>query len=160
MCGRETVRRTHDEGDAMTDEAYGPLDFLILEFPPQTDGAATARALQDLVDGGVVRLYDLVIVRKTADGRGEELDPAASEVGLSALAPFTGARSGLLGPDDVDEAVHALDPGTVAAVLVYENAWAAPFVAAARREGAQLVASARLSAQQVMDALDALEAVH
>jgi uncharacterized membrane protein len=139
-------------------EAHGPIDFLILEFPTGTDGEATAAALADLVDRGFVRLFDLLAVRKDDDGACREVDLAAdADAGPAALTAFVGARSGLLGDDDVLQAANALEPGTSAIVLVYENRWAVPFVAAARAEGVEVVASARLSAQQIMDALDALE---
>lgn len=71
---------------------------------------------------------------------------------------FSGARSGLLGDDDVAEAAGALEPNTVAALIVYENTWAVPFVAAARKNGGEVVASMRIPAGDIMDALDALEA--
>jgi hypothetical protein len=82
---------------------------------------------------------------------------SAADGDLAAWSRFTGARSGLLGDDDVQLATDVLDAGTVAAVILYENAWAESFVAAARAEGGEMVASARLSAQQIMDALDAAE---
>ncbi|MFA9431947.1 DUF6325 family protein [Egicoccus sp. AB-alg2] len=143
----------------MAGGVYGPMDFLILEFPPGASGEGTAAALRDLVDRGTIRLYDLMLVHVSEDGVCGEIDPMAADGELAALAPFVGARSGLLAGDDLDEAARALAPGTVAMVVVYENTWAVPFVAAAREEGAQPVASARLTAQQIMDALDALETV-
>jgi uncharacterized membrane protein len=143
----------------MMAEAYGPVDFLVLEFPPATPGAATARALADLVDREVVGIYDLMIVQKTADGSTREVDlREVSEDIPTALTSFAGARSGLLGDTDVQEAAKALDPGTSALVILYENRWAVPFVAAARAEGVEVIASERLTAQELMDALDALEA--
>ena len=74
------------------------------------------------------------------------------------IAAFDGASSGLLGDDDVEEAGNALEPGTSAALLVFENSWAAPFAAAVRRSGGQLVASGRIPVQDVLAALDAVEA--
>ena len=92
----------------------------------------------------------------------KEADGSFSGVALdqlgSSFAAFTGARSGLLGDDDLKEAADALAPGTVAALIVYENSWARPFVAAALRAGGDMVATARIPAQDVMAALDALEA--
>ena len=113
----------------------------------------------DLVDIGVIRVYDLLVIRKDEDGTvsGVELnDLTADQVG--GFSAFAGARSGLLGDDDARRAADAMKPGTVAALLVYENAWAIPFIAAARDAGGQLIASARIPAPDVMDALDALEA--
>ncbi|HSK98296.1 MAG TPA: DUF6325 family protein, partial [Euzebyales bacterium] len=108
---------------------------------------------------GIVRVYDLLVLRKTEDGAitGIEItDLSADDIG--GFTAFAGARSGLLGDDDAREAAAAMKPGTVAALLVYENLWAVPFVAAARESGGQVVASARIPAQDVMDALDAVEA--
>jgi hypothetical protein len=143
----------------MMTDAYGPVDFLILEYPSHTDGTAAAHALRDLIDGGVVALYDLVVVRREPDGTARELDLADGSVDVpDALAPFSGARSGLLGDEDIREAANALEPGTNALVIVYENRWAAPFVSAARADGLELVASARLTAREILDVLDEVEA--
>ena len=77
---------------------------------------------------------------------------------VAAFADFEGASSGLLSEDDAGEAANALEPGTSAALLVYENSWAAPFASAVRRSGGELVASGRIPAQDLIDALDAAEA--
>jgi hypothetical protein len=141
-------------------DVYGPVDFLILEYPPNTDGKATADALSALIGQGVVALYDLMAVTKGTDGTTREVGLTGGTADApAAFAAFAGARSGLLGPDDVEEAGNALEPGTSAVVIVYENRWAVPFVTAARTEGVEVVASARLTAQEIMDALDALEIV-
>ncbi len=138
-------------------DVHGPVDVLVIEFPGGADGADTAKALGDLIDSATVRLYDLMVVTTDADGTCTEVD-LSSDGPLSALARFSGARSGLLTTDDVVEAAGVIESGKAAAVLLYENAWAIPFVAAARGEDGQMVASARLSAQDIMDALDAAEA--
>ena len=139
-----------------TNDAHGPIDFLLIEFPNErTDGSA-AQALLDLVEAGTIRLLDLVVARKEDDGTVEVIDiDAAGDV--TAFVQFSGARSGLLGDDDVQEAGSAMAPGTTAALIVFENAWAAPFVAAARKNGGEIVASMRIPASDVIDALDALE---
>jgi hypothetical protein len=139
-----------------TTDALGPIDFLLMEFPNErTDGAAAA-ALADLIEAGTIRLLDLVIARKEVDGTVEVID--IDGLGdVSSFVQFAGARSGLLGHDDVQQAGDAMTPGTTAALLVFENAWAAPFVAAARKNGGEVIASMRIPAQDVMDALDALE---
>jgi hypothetical protein len=140
-------------------DVHGPIDLIVIEFPAESGGAATTAALIDLVERGIVRLYDLMVVRKEADGSCTEIDLSMDADGdLVELRVLSGARSGLVGTDDVSELAALLEPGTVAAALLYENAWAVPFVAAARSEGAELIASARLSAQEIMDALDAVEA--
>ena len=140
-------------------DVHGPIDFLLLEFPDGQRTGTPADALLDLVEAGIVRVYDLLVLRKTEDGAitGIEItDLSADDIG--GFTAFAGARSGLLGDDDAREAAAAMKPGTVAALLVYENLWAVPFVAAARESGGQVVASARIPAQDVMDALDAVEA--
>jgi hypothetical protein len=113
--------------------------------------------LLDLVGRGLVRVLDLAVVSKATDGSvtGIALDQLAG--GGVDLTVFEGAASGLLGEDDLSEASNALSPGTTAAVLVYENVWAAPFATALRRNGAQLVASGRIPVQAVLAALDATE---
>jgi len=138
---------------------HGPIDFVLIEFAADRVTGAAAEALMDLVERGVVRVYDLLVIRKDDDGTfsGVEIsDLAADQVG--GFNAFAGARSGLLDDDDLRQAADAMKPGTIAALVVYENAWAVPFVAAARDAGGQLIASARIPAQDVMDALDALEA--
>ena len=140
-------------------EVHGPIDAIVIEFPSGSEGADTATALGHLVDSGAVRLYDLMVVTTDADGASSEAD-LSPDGPLRAFAEFSGARSGLLTTDDVVEAAGVLEPGKAAAVLVYENAWAIPFVAAARGEGGEVVARARISAQDVMDALDAAEAAN
>ena len=144
----------------MSDAAvHGPIDTTVIEFPAGSSGAATAMALRDLVESGTIRLYDLALVGKGDEGDWSVIDLASPPDGdLAELFAFAGARSGLVDAEDFAAVAEVISPGSVAAVLVYENAWAVPFVAAARAEGAELVASARLSAQQIMDALDASEA--
>ncbi len=142
----------------MSDPAiHGPIDVLVLEFPTGAGGAATCRATLDLIDRGTIRLYDLLIVRKGDDGTATPVDLAAAEGSLAELAALAGAQSGLLGVEDVDDAASVLDPGTVGLVLVYENTWAIPFATAALGEGGQVVATSRLTVQEIMDALDAAE---
>lgn len=140
---------------------HGPIDFVLIEFAGDRLTGRTADALMDLVDRGIVRVYDLLVVRKDNDGSFTGIDItdlSADHVG--GFTAFAGARSGLLGDDDLRQAADAMQPGTVAALIVYENSWAIPFVAAALDAGGQLIASARIPAQDVMDALDAVETVH
>ncbi len=145
--------------DTSGSEVHGPIDFVLLEFPGDRMTGRAADALVDLVERGIVRVYDLLVVCKEADGSFSgfdvtELDPAAA----GSFTMFAGARSGLLGDDDLAEAAAALEPGTMAALIVYENTWAIPFVAAAMDAGAQVVASARIPADVITEVLDALEA--
>jgi hypothetical protein len=137
-----------------TEVELGPIDYLVVQWPPekQPDGAALP-LLVELVDRGLIRVLDLAFVRKEADGAVVGVDIA----GNKDLAVFDGASSGLLGEDDFTEAGQALDPGCSAAILVYENTWAAPFATALRRSGAQLVANGRIPVNAIIAALDELE---
>jgi len=140
-------------------DVMGPVDFVLLEFQTdKLDGSAGA-AILDLVDRGIISILDLLVIQKEADGSftGIEISDLTSD-DLGGIAVFAGARSGLLGDDDLAEAAGALEAGTTGAVIVYENTWARPFVAAAQKGGAQLVASARIPADVVNEVLDALEA--
>ena len=138
-------------------DVSGPVDFVLLEFPRDRLTGEAGQALMDLVESGVIRLYDLLVISKDDEGAVEVLevtDPTSVSGGFAYLA---GARSGLLGDEDVAEAAGAMQPGTVAALIVYENTWAVPFVAAARNSGGELIASARIPAADVMAALETLE---
>ena len=140
-------------------DAIGPIDYLLLEFDPAKATGEAAEALLALVDQGIVRVLDLLVISKDADGAVTAVEITDLDAdGPGGFAVFSGARSGLVGDDDVDEAGAAMEPGTAAALIVYENAWAVPFVAAARRADAQVIASARIPADVVMEVLDALEA--
>lgn len=138
----------------MAVDAHGPIDFVLLEFPGDRLTGRAGEELVKLVEAGTIHLLDLLVVGKSPDGDVFLLDLSEDAGGFTLL---TGARSGLLGDDDVAEAAAAIEPGRVAALIVYENAWAVPFVAAARESGGELVASARIPAVDVMRALDDLE---
>ena len=140
-----------------TTDVHGPIDFLLIEFPLDKKATGkTAAALMDLIERRVVWVYDLVIIAKDEDGSvaGIEWSEDAALEGFESLAS---AQSGLLDEDDIAEAAAAMNPGTVAALLIYENLWAIPFVAAAREAGGDMIASARIPAQDIMAALDAAE---
>jgi hypothetical protein len=142
-----------------TDESedIGPIDYLVVEWPGRQPKGEAAPLLIDLVDRGLIRILDLAFIAKSEDGdvAGLELGALAGEV--EELGALDGASSGLLSDEDVAAAGETLEPGTSAAVLVYENAWAAPFAAAVRRSGGQLVASGRIPVQALIATLDALE---
>ncbi|MFG3346359.1 DUF6325 family protein [Streptomyces sp. NPDC048018] len=140
-------------------EDMGPVDYLVIEFPGNRMSGEAFPLLLDLVDRGIVRVLDLLFVRKDDDGSvvGVELRDLAAD-GPFDVSVFEGARSGLLGQDDLDEAGAALQPGNSAAVLVYENVWAAPLARTLRRDGAQLVAGGRIPVQALLASLDAVEA--
>ncbi len=139
-------------------DEMGPIDYLIVEWPDRQPTGEAAPYLIDLVDRGLIRILDLAFIAKGEDGSVAALEIADLGDGVEAFAAFEGASSGLLSDDDVAAAGEALEPGTSAALLVYENSWAAPFAAAMRRTGAQLVASGRIPVQDVLAALDAVEA--
>jgi hypothetical protein len=132
----------------------GPIDYLIVEWPGRQPTGEALPHLIDLVDRGLIRILDLAFIAKAEDGSVAALEIA--DLG-DEIAAFEGASSGLLGDDDVEEAGAALEPGTAAALLVFENRWAAPFAAAVRNSGGQLVASGRIPVQAVLAALDAAE---
>ena len=135
----------------------GPIDFLLLEFDPAKTDGSVAAALLDLVDRGIVALYDFLVISRGHDGTVAAMDISANELG--GFSVFAGARSGLVGEDDIAEAGAALEPGRAAALFVYENTWAIPFIAAARAADAEVVASARIPADVVIATLDALDAL-
>jgi hypothetical protein len=136
-------------------EEMGPIDYVVLEWPGRQPTGEALPLLVDLVERGLVRILDLMFIAKDEAGDVAVLD--INELGET-FAVFEGASSGLLGDDDVDDAGGVLEPGTSAAVLVWENRWAAPFAVALRKSGAQLVASGRIPVQDLVSALDAVEA--
>jgi hypothetical protein len=138
--------------------AMGPVDYLVVEFPRSRVSGEPLARLIELVDLEVVRVLDLLFVTKEEDGsvRVTEIADLDGDGELD-LQVLEGATSGLLGSDDVAEAGAVLEPGSAAALLVYENLWAIPFATALRRAGAQLVASGRIPVDELLDALDAVE---
>lgn len=142
------------------DIELGPIDFIVVEWPagkePNGEGL---RHLVDLTERGLIQVLDLAFVRKLEDGtvEGAAITDLDGDGSLD-LVQFEGASSGLLDQEDFDEAGAALEPGTAAAILVYENRWAAPFATALRKSGAQLVASGRIPVNDLLQKLDELEA--
>lgn len=142
----------------MSEIEMGPIDYLLVEWPGRQPNGEAAPHLVDLVDRGLIRILDLAFVTKDEDGTVAGLELSDLGDGAAELEVFEGASSGLLSDDDLTEAAAALEPGTSAALLVFENTWAAPFAAAVRRSGGQLVASGRIPVDDVLAALDAAEA--
>lgn len=138
-------------------DEMGPVDYIVVEWPGRQPNGEAVPHLIELVDRGLIRILDLAFVAKGEDGSVAAIEIAELGDRVAEFALFADASSGLLSPDDVDEAAAALEPGTSAAVLVYENRWAAPFAAAVRRSGGQLVASGRIPIQEIEAALDATE---
>jgi hypothetical protein len=130
---------------------------MVIEFPGSKMTGEGLPLLVDLVDQGVIRILDLVFIEKRPDGDVTVVELSGLDDATSGhLALFQGASSGLLDGSDISEAAKAVGPGNAAGILVYENRWAGPFVAAMRRSGAELVASGRLPAEDVIAAVEAL----
>lgn len=137
-------------------EEMGPIDYIVLEWPKEQPTGEVAPMILDLHDRGIIRILDIAFMMKDENGSIASLEIA--DVGDGAFAVFEGASSGLLGDDDLEEAGGVLQPGTSAAVLVWENRWAAPVATALRRSGGQLVASGRIPVQAILASLDQVEA--
>jgi hypothetical protein len=146
----------------MTDvdpDELGPVDYLVVEFPPGASNftGEMASEIGRLVDANLIRVLDLLVLRKEADG-------SVDAVEISDLDPHDDLRvaetqlAELLAADDIDHLGAAMEPGTTAGILVWENLWAAPFASAARRSGGQLVASGRIPIQAILASLEAEEA--
>lgn len=142
------------------DVELGPIDYIVVEWPSDKPPTGSAfPLLVDLVDRGVIRILDLAFVKKEQDGRIVGLNLGDLDLdGTPELAVFEGASSGLLGQDDYEDAGNALESGSAAAILLYENSWAAPFATELRRSGAQLVAQGRIPVDALIQALDEAEA--
>jgi len=138
-------------------EEMGPIDYVLVEWTGRQPSGEALPHLIDLVDRGVIRILDLAFITKDDGGNVAAIE--ISELGeqVEEIAQFEGASSGLLSDEDLDEAANALEAGTSAALLVYENSWAAPFAAAVSRSGGELVASGRIPVNAILDALDAAE---
>jgi hypothetical protein len=152
--GTMTDTDTTAEAAAARLEEMGPIDYMVLEWPGEQPTGTVAPLIVDLVDRGIIRVLDVAFLGKDENGsvfaiEVPDLDPA--------FAAFIGASSGLITGEDLAEAAEALEPGTSAAVLIWENRWAAPVAVALRRSGGQLVASGRIPVQSIIAALDATE---
>ena len=139
--------------------ACGPIDFVLLEFPDDADTKSCADAIMNLIKRDVIRLFDILVIRKALDGSYSGVDLTdVTPAGIGGFAAFEGARSGLIHNDDLSAAVEVMQPGTMAALIVFENTWAAPFVGAVLDAGGELIASQRIPAPDVLEALDRLDA--
>jgi hypothetical protein len=143
----------------MTDEQLeelGPIDYIVIEWPGRQPTGEAAPMILEAHDRGIIRILDVAFMIKDEDGNVAAV--SLEDFGADEFGHFEGASSGLLGDDDLEEAANALEPGTSAAVLVWENRWAAPIASALRRSGAQLVASGRIPVQAILAQLEAAEA--
>ena len=137
----------------------GPVDWIVVEFPGSRFNGEMAPALRDLVERDLVRVLDLLVLKKDADGTLEAFelsDLDTAEIGE--LRTYEAELATLLSEEDVTAIAEAIEPGNSAAVLVWENSWAAPFASAVRRSGGQLVASGRIPIQALLAAIEADEA--
>lgn len=135
-------------------DELGPVDWIVVEFPGSRFKGEIAPALEELVDRGVVRVLDLLLIRKGVDGVldfSELSDLEESEIG--GLRAYEAELATLLSEEDVEAVASAVEPGSTAALLVWENSWAAPFASAVRRAGGQLVASGRIPIQALLAAV-------
>jgi Family of unknown function (DUF6325) len=142
----------------MTELEVGPIDFLAVELPAARVDGEGFKQLLELVERGIIRILDLRAAVVDADGSTTAVALADLDGdGQLDLAVFEGAASGLLDDDDVAQSAALVQPGSAVAVLVYENTWAGPLVTALRANGAEVIASGRIPANDVLAALDSLE---
>ena len=139
-------------------EEMGPIDYIVLEWPGRQPKGDVAPLIIDLVDRGIIRILDVAFMVKREDGTVDSIELGELNGDSGGFGEFEGASSGLIGQDDLEEAATALEPGTSAAVLIWENRWAAPVAVALRRSGGQLVATGRIPIQSIVASLDAVEA--
>jgi hypothetical protein len=140
-------------------DELGPVDYVVVEFPAGASNftGEMAAELRALVDAGIVRVIDVLILTKDADGSVEATE--LSDVGeLGELQEIEAQLGELLAADDVEHLAAAMEPGSTAGVLIWENLWAAPFASAARRAGGQLIATGRIPIQAIIASIEADQA--
>ena len=147
--------RESDEGRTSLDQ-LGPVDYLVVEFPAGTSNftGEMAKELLALVDSGTIRVIDVLILTKNEDGSVDAMELSDIE-DLGPLQAVEAELAELLAADDVVALAAAMDPGSTAGVLIYENLWAAPFASAARRSGGQLIANGRIPIQAIIASIEA-----
>ena len=137
-------------------DSFGPVDYLVVEFPPDTSNFSgeMAKELASLVEAELIQILDLVLLRKNDDGSIDaiELDDLDQ---VDELRKIETQIAEVLAAEDIANLAEAMEPGTTAGVLVWENSWAAPFASAARRSGGQLIASGRIPIQAIAASLEA-----
>jgi hypothetical protein len=137
-------------------DEMGPVDYLVVEFPAgeANFNGEMAAELAALADSGTIRVLDLLILRKDADGAVEALEIDDLD-GVDELRALETEIAEILAEEDVVHLAAAMEPGSVAGVLVWENTWAAPFASAARRAGGQLIATGRIPIQAITASMEA-----
>jgi Family of unknown function (DUF6325) len=148
------VTETSNATTDVTDE-LGPVDWIVVEFPGSKFKGEIAPELQSLVERNIVRVLDLLIMKKDEDGSLEAFELSdLDDSELGAIRSYETELAMLLSEDDVTAIAAAVAPGSTAAVLVWENTWAAPFGSAVRRAGGQLVASGRIPIQALLAVIE------
>lgn len=146
--------------EAHEEAELGPIDIVVIGYP--ADAPKTGEAVPlflDLVEKGIIRVLDVMMVQKDEDGTFSGFDLAdMDQDSIGDLSSFVGASSGMLDDEDARKVADEIEPGTAAVMIVYENAWAAPFIAAVRRNGGIPLAFERIPVQTVLEALEAPEA--
>ena len=134
----------------------GPVDYVVVEFPAGASNftGEMAGELLSLVDRGIIRVIDVLILTKAADGTVEAMELADVEE-LGELETLEAELAELLAEEDVEHLAAAMEPGSTAGVLIWENLWAAPFASAARRSGGQLIATGRIPMQAIIASIEA-----
>jgi hypothetical protein len=145
--------------DASLDE-LGPVDYLVVEFPAGASNftGEMAAELLALVDSGTIRVIDILILTKDEDGAVEAMELSDIDE-LGPLQAVEAQLAELLAADDVEHLAAAMEPGSTAGVLIWENLWASGFASAARRSGGQLIANGRIPIQAIIASIEADEAV-
>jgi Family of unknown function (DUF6325) len=144
--------------DASSLDELSPVDYLVVEFPAGASNftGEMIEELLALVDSGTIRVIDALILTKDEDGVVDAME--LSDVGdLGALQDLEAQLAELLAEEDVEHLAAAMDPGSTAGVLIWENLWAARFGAAARRSGGQLIANGRIPIQAIIASIEADE---
>ena len=140
-------------------DELGPVDYLVVEFPAGASSftGEMAAELKKLVDGGIIRVIDVLILVKEADGSVDAIELSDIDE-LGDLQAIETELAELLAAEDVAHLAAAMEPGSTAGVLIWENIWAAPFAAAARHSGGQLIANGRIPIQAIIASIEADEA--
>jgi hypothetical protein len=155
-----TVVAPSREGErAVTDSSLdelGPVDYVVVEFPAGESNftGEMVKELLALVDAGIVRVIDILLLTKDADGAVEAMELSDVDE-LGPLQSLEAELAELLAAEDVDHLAAAMEPGSTAGVLIWENLWAAPFASAARRSGGQLIADGRIPIQAIIASIEA-----
>ena len=152
----ELTQASEDEGTSL--DQLGPVDYLVVEIPAGASNftGEMAKELLALVDSGTIRVIDILILTKNEDGSVDATELSDIE-NLGPLQAVEAELAELLAADDVEHLAAAMEPGSTAGVLIWENLWAAPFASAARRSGGQLIANGRIPIQAIIASIEADE---